>query len=371
LNQPDKKNILFVVNGLAIGGGELKVLDLVKGLNLWYNDEFDCTVCSVGQGGPLFERFEELGITPYVFEKKAAFDFSLIPKVAALIRDKKIDIVHTTLFYADVIGAFAARLAGVKKIISWEAVTEVYTPKQIMAYKLASRLYTKSVAVSRAIENKVQSKYKVPSEKTITIHYGVDLSRFYPFRDEAMRMDLGFKKNDVVFGTVARFTEQKGHRYLIEAAKDVISKESSVHFVLAGDGPLREEIEGKISELGLDKNFHLLGFRTDIDKLLHSFDVFLLPSLYEGLPNAVLEAMAAGLPVIATAVDGTPEAVIHNESGILIEPKNPEAIRDSVLRLFENIKLRDEFGKNARQRVEESFSWEKEVSEFVELYKSL
>ncbi|RKY81578.1 glycosyltransferase family 1 protein, partial [candidate division KSB1 bacterium] len=209
------------------------------------------------------------------------------------------------------------------------------------------------------------------SEKTITIHYGVDLSRFYPFRDEVMRMDLGFKKNDVVFGTVARFTEQKGHRYLIEAAKDVISKESSVHFVLAGDGPLRNEIEEKISELGLDKNFHLLGFRTDIDKLLHSFDVFLLPSLYEGLPNAVLEAMAAGLPVIATAVDGTPEAVIHNESGILIEPKSTTDIRNAVLRLFEDVKLRDEFGKNARQRVEQKFSWGKEVSEFVELYKSL
>jgi len=366
-----KINVLFIVNGFAIGGGELKVLDLVKGLNQWHKNEFRTVVCSVGQSGPLYQRFVDLGVKTVVFEKKRAFDFSLIGKVARVIREEKVDIVHTTLFYADVIGAVAARIAGVNKIISWEAVTEPYGLKHLLAYRIASELYTKSVAVSEAIEMKVRREYKVPSKKTMTIHYGVDLEKFTPSDGSGLRKELGINKGDVVFGTVARFTEQKGHRYLIEAAKKVVKSNGSAHFVLVGDGPLREEIEIMIKDMGVEKHFHLLGFRTDVDRLLNSFDVFVLPSLYEGLPNAVLEAMAAGLPVIATAVDGTPEAVLHRETGLLVKSKDSEVLADSILTLCNNEKMRKEFGEKGRLRVEEHFSWQGEVTKFASLYKEI
>jgi len=367
----DRIKILFIVNGFAIGGGELKVLDLVKGLNLWHKDEFEPVVCSVGQSGPLYEKFSNLGVKIVVFNKKRSFDFSLIKKVAQLIHEEKADIVHTTLFYADVIGAVAARIAGVKKIISWEAVTEHYELRHLIAYRIASILYTKSVAVSKAIEKKVQNEYKVPKRKTMTIHYGVDLSRFYPCADFELRKSLGFRREDIVFGTVARFTKQKGHRYLIKAAHSVIKRNKSAHFVLVGDGPLREEIEIMIKDLGIEKHFHLLGFRTDVDRLLNSFDVFVLPSLYEGLPNAVLEAMAAGLPVIATAVDGTPEAVLQNETGLLVCPENSDVLAEAILKLCNNKKMMKKYGESGRIRAEEYFSWQREVGQFVSLYKNI
>lgn len=367
----NRKNVLFVVNGLAIGGGELKVLDLVRGLLKWYSHEFNPVVCSVGQGGPLFERFTDIGIEPAVYEKRCAFDVSLIRKTARLMKERETDIVQTTLFYADVIGAAAARLAGVGPVISWEAVTQLYGKKHLLAYKIASRLYTKSVAVSHAIEHKVQECYGVPPEKTMTIHYGVELERFSNQRTPALKHELGLPADAVVYGTVARFTDQKGHVYLVEAAREIVKQKPDSHFVLAGDGPLRQMLEKKIHHAGLDDHFHLLGFRTDVEEVLKGFDVFVLPSLYEGLPNVVLEAMAGGLPVIATAVDGTPEAVVHNSTGLLIPPRDPGAIADAAKVLGRNQSLRREMGDRGRKRVEQEFSWRGEVEQFVKLYRSL
>ena len=365
--QRRKLNMLQMVNGFAIGGGEMKLLELVENLD---RDRYNITVCSVGQGGPLQQDFEKLGDDVVVFDKKFSFDLSLVFKVARLMKEKNIDLLQTTLFYADVIGAYAAAMANVPVVISWEAVSHPYRARHMLSYKMAMRKIDVVVAVSNAIRKQVMEERGVPSEKARTIHYGIDLEK-YTHSDTLKRKDIGLEDSDLVLGTVARYTDQKGHTYLIDAAPGIVEKFPNAHFVFVGDGPNREDMEAQIKKLGLERNFHLLGFRKDVVDLLNLFDVFVLPSLYEGLPNVVLEAMACARPIIATGVDGTAEAVEDGECGYIVPPKNPQALTERINHLIASPDLMRRMGDASRKRVETHFSLEKQIRQFEELYDEL
>ncbi len=345
----------------------MKLLELVQHLN---KDKYNITICSVGQGGPLQTEFERLGLKVVVFPKRYSFDVSLVFKVARLMRTEQIDLVQTTLFYADVIGAYAAWQANVPIMVSWEAVTHPYQWRHLQAYKLASRKMDKIVAVSDAIRQQLIAERGIEPDKAVTIHYGIDLKKYTVIKNLTRKV-LGLKESDIVLGTVARFTDQKGHKYLIAAAPHIIARFPNVHFVFVGDGPNRQMMEGQIRDLGLTDHFHLLGFRTDVVDLLNLFDVFVLPSLYEGLPNVVLEAMACHNPVIATGVDGTVEAVEDGITGYIIPPKDSDALARKIVDLLASHTRMTEMGKAGRKRVEQHFSLEKQIREFNELYEQL
>jgi len=361
-------NLLQLVNGFAIGGGELKLLELVRHLD---RQKYRITVASVGQGGPLQQEFEKLGIPVYVFSKRNRFDLSLIKKVAWLMRQQEIQVLQTTLFYADIIGGIAAGLTGVPVVISWEVVTQPLRPRHRWAYRLAQAKTDRVVTVSRALQRTVIRDRHVTPEKVITIPYGVDVSVFGRRNGSIKREQLGLQKEDLLIGVVARLTEQKGHTYLIKAAPEIVEAFPEVKFLFVGDGPLRQKLEAEVNERNLASHFRFLGFRGDVPDLLHLFDLFVLPSLYEGLPNVVLEAMAASRAVVATAVDGTPEAIVDGQTGVLVPPKNPSALGKAISGLLASPERRRQLGENARRRVETCFSLQAQVAQFEELYHSL
>lgn len=363
----EKVNILQLVNGFAIGGGELKLLELIKYLN---KDKYNIIIGSVGQGGPLQKEFEKVAPV-YVFFKKHKFDFTQVFKVAKLMRKHNIHIVQTTLFYADVIGAYAAVLANVPIVLSWEAVTQPYRNRHLIAYKLANRKMDRVIAVSHAIRKQLIEERNVKPEKVMTIQYGVDLKRFSSKNRKLKKYDIGCAQNSLIIGTVARFTRQKGHTYLINAAPQIVEKFPHVRFVFIGDGPLRFDLENQIKKLKIEKYFKFLGFRQDVEDLLQLFDIFLLPSLYEGLPNVVLEAMASAKPVIATAVDGTVEAVETGITGFLIPSEKPEAISKTINFLLKDPQKIRAMGEKGRKRAKLYFSMEKQIKQFEEMYDSL
>jgi glycosyltransferase involved in cell wall biosynthesis len=363
--------ILFVVNGFAPGGGELKLLELVSELKRRYGSGYRAVVAAVGQSGPLREAFEGVADRTVVLPKKHPYDLSQVAGLFRLIRKERTDLVQTTLFYADVIGTLAARLAGVKRIVSWEAVTQPYGAKQMTAYRLAAKGYAVSVSVSEAIRRQVRRERRVPEFKTRTIRYGVDDRKFRPVFGDSCRKDLGLSRDQLVFGTVARLTAQKGHRFLLEAMPKIIRECPDAVFVFAGDGPLRKSLESAAVSLGVDRNVRFLGFRNDVVRLMAAFDAFVLPSLYEGLPNAVLEAMACGKPVIATSVDGTPEAVVHGETGWLVPPRDPSALADAILRFCRHRGLMKKLGRKGRIRAVQAFGINRQISAFDELYRNL
>ncbi len=365
--------VLFIVNGFAPGGGELKLLELVERLRIRFPGAYRCVVCSVGQGGVLEERFREAADRVTVYPKRRAWDAGLIRRVAGLIREERIDLVQTTLFYADVIGAAASRLTGVKAVVSWEAVTQPYGPLHLAAYRLASKWFSLSVAVSEAIRRQVSEERRVPVSKTRAILYGVDTDRFRPMPAGAGRRGrgLGLTDKGTVFGVIARLTEQKGHRFLLEAASAALRRRPDLQFVFAGDGPLRESLEAQARSLGIGDRVRFLGFRDDVPALLAAFDVFVLPSLYEGLPNAVLEAMACGRPVVATAVDGTPEVVEDGVTGLLVPPRDPARLSEALLKLAGNARLRKRMGREARRRAVGGHGVDRQVDAFHALYQEL
>ena len=365
--------ILFLVNGFAIGGAEVKLLELVKELKTRFPETYYPIVCAVGQGGPLQERFEKMNVETYVFPKKHKYDVSMIYKVYQLLQKRHIDIVHTTLFYADIIGAYTAKLVGIKRVVSWDAMTAPYHygMKNLLAYRLASKWFTVSAAVSQAIREKIVQERHVPVEKTTTIHYGVDLQHFKDTRNDAYRKKLGFHSKDIVLGTVARLSEQKGHWYLIDAVKEVVRKYPNIHVLFIGDGPLRKELELQVKRHGLDSIIQFLGFRSDIKELLGVFDIFILPSLFEGLPNVILEAMACGKPVIATNVSGIPEVVVDHQTGILIPPKDSDAIVQAIFEMLQDPGKIKMMGRMSRERVEKKFNLEGQVNAFIRLYEKM
>ena len=209
---------------------------------------------------------------------------------------------------------------------------------------------------------------KIDPEKFITIPYGVDLKKFADIKSSIKKTEIGLDNGDKVLGVVARFTKQKGHIYLIEAASQIVNKFPNTKFLFVGDGPLRKDLETKINELGLNSKFILLGFRNDVRELLQVFDIFVLPSLWEGLPNVLLEAMACGKPIVATAVDGTPEAVVDGNNGLIVPPKNPDKLADALMHLLQNEQEARKMGKRGRKRVENFYSIEKQMNNFQELY---
>jgi glycosyltransferase involved in cell wall biosynthesis len=366
-----KARILFVVNGFSIGGGELKLLELIRELKRQYSEQFECFICSVGIGGPLKKQFESLGYQTVLFKKSGRYDFSQVTRLTRMIRQEKINLVQTTLFYADVIGTYAAKLAGLNRIISWEAVTQPYKLKHLTAYRLASKWFARSVAVSHAVERQLNRQRHVSPLKTCTIQYGVDTKRFAPGKDRSLYKELNLSSKNILIGTVARLTEQKGHRYLIEAMPEVLRFFPDARFIFIGDGPLFAELDELARSRDVAKAVHFLGFRTDISRLLQNLDLFVLPSLYEGLPNVVLEAMACGLPVVATAVDGTPEAVVHGKTGILVPSRQSKSLEDALISLLNKPGIMKQFGQAGRKRIENQFSLESQVAQFVTLYQSM
>ena len=363
-----KINMLQLVNGFAIGGGEMKVLELVQRLD---KDRYNITVCSVGQGGPLESEFRKAVDRVEIFSKKISFDFSLVQKVARLMKQQQIEILQTTLFYADVIGAYAAYLAHVPVVISWEAVTGPFALRHYCAYKLAAWKIDRIVAVSEDIRTRVIRERNLADEKVVTIHYGVDLKKFAPEDQALKKADIGVSDENTVLGTVARFDHPKGHKHLIAAAPEVVKKYPNVRFVFVGDGPLRQDVEQQIHRLGLDQYFILLGFRRDVKQLLGLFDLFILPSLSEGLPNAVLEAMACSNPVVASAVNGVVEVVVDGKTGYLVPPGEPQQISAAVIKMLQSPENMKQMGNRGRERVAAAFSVEQQIGKFEELYDTL
>ena len=363
-----KIRVLQLIEGFNLGGAEKKLWELIDHLD---KNKFRITVCSFGMGDEIRGYFEKLNVKMIVLPRHHRIDISLIWRLARVIRHEKIDIVMTTLFYADILGAIVGKAAGAKGVFSWETISspEWLIARRLFPYRLFIRMADSVISVSEATRTWLIEKRGVSPYHIKVIPYGVNLAFFHTNSAAKIKENFGFSQTDKIIGMVGRLHPQKGHQYLIEAAKIVTSRIPNSKFAIVGDGPLRHELERHAQSAGLENHFHFMGFRHDVPELIQIFDIFTLPSLYEGLPNVVLEAMACGLAVVATPVDGTKEAVIHNETGLLIPPENSEALANALIDLLINPEKAKRFGQEGRKRVENYFSLEKQVQQFEELYQ--
>jgi glycosyltransferase involved in cell wall biosynthesis len=287
---------------------------------------------------------------------------------------EQIDILHAHDFYAGMLGVPAAQYTRVRVIASQRYLQ--FSDRRIHAWGTGfiNRLAHRVLANSDAIRSRILTTSGVPADRIVVVKNGLRLpdqmSRVRAVHDELCQQ-LGLEVNTRFVGMVAKLRVEKGHRFFIDAARRVARSADNVHFVLVGDGPLRHEIETQVNQCGIRRRVHLLGDRMDAARLYAGFDVSVMASLHEGFPNAVMEAMAAGVAVVATAVGGVPELIEDGQTGYLVAPANAEALAQRI-----SFALGDEEGRAAIaargcEFVMKRFSMAKMVKAVEKLYDEL
>jgi glycosyltransferase involved in cell wall biosynthesis len=376
--------VLQVITRLIVGGAQETVMLVAAMLD---PARFEASVLSGPQTGPegslqdqVRQRGVPLTIEPaLVREINPAKDALALVRLTRFMRRGRYDVVHTNSSKAGILGRWAAWLAGVPVIVhtvhGWahhERQHPLTRRFYILLERATQRITDRLVVVSpRNIEKGLADGIASP-EKYVTVRSGIELDRFrQPGRPrQAVRAELGIPVDAAVVGTVTRLSPQKAPLDFVKAAARVAEQRPDVHFVVVGDGPLRAEVEAQVAATGLAERFHLTGLRRDVPDLLHSFDLFALTSLWEGLPRVLPQAMAAGLAIVATAVDGNAEAVESGANGLLTPPGDPDALAAALLRLLDDPALAARMGAAGQARAEE-FSARKMVDDIAALYEAL
>lgn len=343
------------------GGGQTQV----AGLCSYLRDQGHEVNVVCRPGSKLQAWALDNGLISYPVDMKSFISVSSVMQIRSIIARVNPDIVHMHTSRAHVLGAAAARLAGSKVVIATrrnEGRINMVWPNT-SAY---GKWITAIVAVSGAVrESLIQSG--VEASKTYVIFSGTDTDRFQSAAaDPDVRQRLGISPSAFIVGSAATLAECKGMRYLIESAGLIKEK---VHLVIAGDGEQRAELESLAHNLQVSASF--LGFSADMAGFLAGCDAFAMPSLEEGLGVAALEAMAAGKPVVASAVGGLRESVQNEVTGFLVPPADPESLADAIKKLIDNPEISRSFGLAGQARVREYFSLKKMAQNNESLYYSL
>ena len=297
-----------------------------------------------------------------------------LSRLLSLAKNKRVDIVHTFFEKSEVMGWLTARLS---KIPIWITSRRDLGFKRKKIYDRIFRLTAKDckkcIANCYAVKDQVVQQNNLASEKVEVIYNGLDLSGYQePFDDKSFRRKLVIENGTPLVGMIANFNfEIKGHVYFLGAAKKILEKVPNVKFVLVGDGPLRPRYEEVAQELNLNNNVYFLGKRADVPTIISNLDVSVLSSTNEGFSNVILESMAAGKPVVATKVGGSPEMVMNGVTGYLVPPADSGAIASAIIDLLQNPDKAIAMGSAGRKVVKEKFTVVTMVKKYEELYASL
>lgn len=370
-------NVLFVILQTEMGGSERLVHTLVHSID---RSVFNPFVAWFFGDAPLKE-FTDLHVPLFHVPKKKRIDFSAMKKLSDIVRENNIHVVNAHHFMSLVYTFYGCKIANRRRLIytehsAWEidALTERW---KIMGSFLLKRVDA-SVGVTSAVSLQIQSAFKTNEAKTFVIENGVDISRFSRSRDKAkMLASLGLREGEKVIGIVANFKKIKNHMYLLKAFNGLIKEYENVRLLLVGQGYRNDpedtemEIRSFIEKNGLDDKVMILGYRSDVPDLLSIMDIFCLTSFSEGLPISLIEAMAAGLPLVGTDVNGIKEVIIQNRNGILVDVNNVDEMKRALLALLGDESLRNKMGKESRYLVESQYSLNGFVRQYEDLFKSL
>ena len=369
-NHP-KIKVLHVVPSFNMGGMENGVVNLINHTN---PDVFSHEICCITTSGNADLRLKRR-VRIFEMHKREGNDWRLIPRLVRLMRKREPDIVHTRNWGAtDAI--LSAKIAGVRTVIHGEHGWNIDDPRgkikrRLIARKLMSHAVNCFVAVSEDIKRWLIKSAGVKSSEVSTIINGVDTDKFRPKNKEETRKAFGFSKRDLIIGTVGRLDPIKNQHKLLYAFAKIANATNNLHLVLVGDGPERHRLESIKETFPCGDRITFFGERDDVHEILPILDVFVLPSTNEGISNTILEAMATGLPVIATNVGGNPELVQHKHTGFLVPPANCDALVCTLNVYIEDAAMAEVHGKNGRKRAVRDFSLEHMVKEYETLYTTL
>lgn len=364
-----KINLMLVTHDLAIGGLQQVVVNICRTID---RDRFNVSVLCLRTLGEYLPEVEALGIPVFSLPKKeSGTDYFSFLKVAKILRDNEIDVIHThntQPFFDGTIGSLMSVRA---KIVHTDHARDFPDKLRYMiAEHLMSYFAYKVIGVSEHTSANLNKYEKIPLRKIETIENGIDGSKYEISVNRAEKLsELGINGEcGPILGVCVRLSEQKGLEYLLKAMPKIQSVFPDVKLVIAGDGDLREHLEEVSQKNGVTESVLFLGGRLDIPELLKTFDLYVLPSLWEGLPMIILEAMAAGCPIVATDVGGVARAIKHDDTGLLVEPKDPDSLATAVTTLLQDNALRDRLTSNAKELFENSFSAEIMTKQYETLF---
>jgi len=391
INHSGKLNVMQVILNLDLAGAQEVVRTLVEHLQA---NGCTVTVCAF-RDGPMRSEIEKLGVKVEILRHpryKGVFSLMFLTgmlrirrELARLIETHNIDIVQTHLLDLFDFLIPTLRYDTNLRLVLWTIHNVNFLPTTMrhwllkpkrFVYRLLYRLMAGKVdgfiAVSDEVCQSLIRQIGPIQNKVITIPNGVDVKRYErPGNKAALCDQLGLEANSRLVATVGRLTAQKGHRYLIDAATTILSAHPDTYFLFIGDGELKDELQSQVQKAGLSRHVHFLGNRDDVPDLLAAVDLFVLPSLWEGLSIALLEAMAAGKPIVATAVSGTIQVMISGQTGLVVPLGDSGALADAIIQLLSAPAQAQAMGQAAKQHVKVNFSAQKQANEHLALYRHL
>jgi glycosyltransferase involved in cell wall biosynthesis len=370
--------ILFAIGTLDIGGAERQLVELASRLD---PDRFEAVVCVLGRGGPLGAVLRDRGVKVHYLglggagnrgSRRLLLGLLAIVRLWAMMRRERPTVFHGVLFAAYVTGTAAAAASGVPIVVAsrrslghFKAGKRLY----LLVERLNNRMTDLLIANSEAVRQDVIAQEGVDPKKVVVIYNGLDVE-LYGHPDESVNLELQLGNGPVIL-VVANFIEYKGHAFFFDAWRDVVSRHPQAVAILAGDGGTRSHWEEWCRNEGLMSSVRFVGTRHDVPRLLAAADLYVHPSLEEGYSNAVLEAMATSLPIVATAVGGNVEAIEHERTGLLVAARDAAGLETAMNRLLEDPLLARRLGEAARSSVVARHQFSGMVREYELVYKRL
>jgi glycosyltransferase involved in cell wall biosynthesis len=366
-------NLLHIYQNSQVGGIQQQILSLIRS----YDRELvNPMFCCLGPKKEIGREIEGLGVESHALAriKYNRFSPGIVFDLYRLMKQKDIHVLRTHKYHANQYGRLAAWLAGVPVVIA--SVHGNYRKDKRLNRRIVNMLLAgvtdRIVAVSDAIEDDIKRYDKINPGKLLVFRNGVDTRIFDPGREFTdIRSALPLRENEIVIGFIGRLVVNKGLLYLMEALSLLKKDYKNLRLMIIGEGSLRGELEDRAKELQLEDRISFLGERRDIPEALYSIDIFAIPSIAEGLPNALLEAMSMARPIVATEVGGIPEVIKNRESGLLVKPKDPGGLAEAIKTLITDSRAADEMGRNARDFVESNYSITANARRWEELYRAL
>lgn len=374
-----KTKVLFVITKSNFGGAQKYVFDLAVGLP---KDKFEVAV-AIGGSGVLIQKLhaEHIRVLPIFSLARNVnpwSDLMAFFELWKMFREEKPDMVHLNSAKAGGVGTLSARLAGVPKII-FTAHGWAFNEDRPLWQKLIIKFFSwitvtlshETIAVSEAVKNDVKN-WPLVERKITVIKNGIKEPEFHPHETARQRIfakaNIHVPENAFVVGTIAELHKNKGLSYAIEAFAKLLPNNPNLYYFILGEGEEKERLEALVGQYGLQGRVFLLGFVDDASRYLKAFDLFLLSSTTEGLALVLLEAGLAGLPVIASCVGGIPEIIEDGKTGLLIPPRDPNALARTLEWISENSTERTMIGAALHDKVARDFSLSKMTAETIALY---
>jgi sugar transferase (PEP-CTERM/EpsH1 system associated) len=362
--------IIHLITELDRGGAQMALYRLLAhGDNGRFHPH---VICLYNGDKVVAQQIRQLGIPVTDLGMSAPWRLDALWRLYRLLRRERPSILHTWMFHANIPGRILGKLAGVPIIISSERTMGQEGRVRRLLNRLTGWLPDRIICVSQQVADFAAQEIGLPPAKLTVIRNGIDIDQFTDLPDQqTARAMFGLPVPGKIMAAIGRPRPVKGFSYLLEAFAQIAADQPDLYLLFVGDGPEKRPLQTAAQQLPSANRVIFLGDQQEIPRLLAALDILVLPSLWEGLPNVVLEAMAAGLPVVATAVGGTPELVVEGETGLLVPPRDPATLAEAIVTLLTDPELARRLGENGRQRVTTQFTIQQTVAQTESLYQQL